>query len=149
MKNSFPLLALALICLFFLATPVLGLAQLSGGNLPGNSSNPGPGDSSNSSTGASGGIQIPNFLGANNFQDLLVKILNALWVLAALITMLMVLISGFQFLLASGNPEKIEKAKRTLLYVVIGFVIIILSYSASAIIKSVTDTLTAGTTTGQ
>lgn len=93
-------------------------------------------------------IDLPNPLGdCNNAECLLVKVLDALWVLASLLTTFMILVGGFQMLTAAGNPEKIQTARKTITYAVIGFGIVILSYSASAVIKSVFETASSGSGT--
>lgn len=96
-------------------------------------------------TASSGGpvtIKLPNFLGCSNAQCLLEQILHALWVLASLLTTIMILIGAFQMITAAGNPEKIETAKRTILYAVIGFAVVVLAWSADTIIKGVLQDIT-------
>lgn len=87
-------------------------------------------------------IKLPNFLGCENAQCLLEQILHALWILASLLTTIMILVGAFQMLTAAGNPEKIETAKKTILYAVIGFAVVILAWSADTIIKGVLESVT-------
>ena len=49
---------------------------------------------------------------------------------------LMVLIAGFFYMTAGGNPEKIKTAHRTLTWAVIGIALVLLAQTAQLIIKS-------------
>jgi hypothetical protein len=44
------------------------------------------------------------------------------------IAILFLIISGFRFIIAAGNPESVQAARSTVVYVVIGLAIVILAY---------------------
>lgn len=50
---------------------------------------------------------------------------------------IMVLVGAFQFMTGGGDPEKISKARKTILYAAIGFAIALIASGVSSIIKSV------------
>lgn len=50
---------------------------------------------------------------------------------------IMVLVGAFQFMTGGGNPEKISKARKTILYAAIGFAVALIASGVSSIIKSI------------
>lgn len=68
---------------------------------------------------------LPN---TGDFGLLLTKVINYFLGLVGLVAVLMFVIAGFQYLTSGGNEQTIEKAKHTLLYAVIGIVIVALSF---------------------
>lgn len=58
-------------------------------------------------------------------------ILNWFFVLAAVISFLVIVIAGFRFIISSGEPEKIATARRTIIYAAVGLIV---SLSATAIV---------------
>jgi hypothetical protein len=61
-------------------------------------------------------------------EPLLKNVIYSLVTLAGLALFLMLLIGGFNYLLAGGDQKKLEKAKGTLTAAVIGLVIIVLAF---------------------
>lgn len=53
------------------------------------------------------------------------------------IVVFLLILAGFKYVTARGNPEKIQEASKALLYGVIGGVVIIASVAILAIIKDV------------
>ena len=51
------------------------------------------------------------------------------------ITVIMIVISGIQFISSSGNPEAAGAARGRLTYAIIGFIIIVLSYAILQIVN--------------
>jgi len=70
-------------------------------------------------------ITIDNPLKADTLTDLMNTIVNFLFYLAIAITPIMLVIAGFYYLTAAGEPEKINTAKRIILYTLVGLVIVI------------------------
>lgn len=84
-------------------------------------------------------LKLPNPLGCTGANDqatlCITKILiTALYTISIPLTVIMVIWSGYQFLTAAGNEEKISSARKTLLYTVIGFGVIVLSGALRGII---------------
>ncbi|OGH10872.1 MAG: hypothetical protein A2857_00975 [Candidatus Levybacteria bacterium RIFCSPHIGHO2_01_FULL_36_15] len=57
------------------------------------------------------------------------NIVNALLFFAAFVALFFIMYSGVKFLLATGNPEKIDSAKKTATYAIIGLVLVILAFA--------------------
>ena len=59
-----------------------------------------------------------------SFEELINAIINFIFVLSLGIAPVMIIIAGFYFITAAGNPEKIRVAKKMILYTLIGLLII-------------------------
>jgi len=68
---------------------------------------------------------IDNPIGASSITALLSDILAIVVRVGTPVVVLAIIYAGFKFVAARGNSEKIDEAKRTLLYVVIGAAIIL------------------------
>lgn len=71
-------------------------------------------------------------------EEVIGSILNIVYFLAGTIAVLVIVISGYKFVTGGGNPDAIQKAKNTILYAVIGLIIVFLAY---AITRYVLDQL--------
>ncbi len=108
-----------------------------GGVRPGNPSDGGV------RPGSGNSLSLPNPLGdASTIPQLLQRIMNFLIIIATPLAGIMVLWSAYQILTAAGDEEKFKKGKKTLLYVVIGFALIVIS---SGIVSIVTGVLNGDT----
>ena len=61
---------------------------------------------------------------------------NVVWPLAAGATVIFWIWTGLLFLLAQGDPAKLSTARHALIWAVAGTVVIILAYSAVAIVQN-------------
>lgn len=87
--------------------------------------------SSSGSVGGGGASQISaDEVGIPTLSaDGLVKnILNAVYYAAGIVAVGMIVFSGYKYVLSSGNPDKIKKAKDTLLYAVIGIIVVLIAF---------------------
>ena|SRR3989338_350486 len=71
------------------------------------------------------------------FQDLLKRILQILLAFAAAIALIFLVIGGFQYVMARGNEEATEKAKKTITGAVIGLALIIMSFAIVTIVNNI------------
>lgn len=80
--------------------------------------------------------QLCNPLGADSIGGVIQKIIEALrdYIGPPILT-LMVLYGAFQMLFAGGEPEKFATGRKTILYAVIGYAIILLASGIEFIIK--------------
>ena len=85
--------------------------------------------------GGTGGLKNP--IGTDSFTELLKRIIGYLIVIGAPILALMVLYGGFYILTAGGNPEKFKTGKDVILYAVIGYTIILVSWGIIYIIGEI------------
>ncbi len=97
-----------------------------GGNVPGGGSTgwefPGGG-----STGGSTGGGLPNPLQYDTIEEVLRAVWGYLFAISIPLVAIMVIIGAFQIMFAAGNVERLETGKKTVLYAVIGFAIVLLA----------------------
>lgn len=86
---------------------------------------------------AEGKLQNPSLFG--NIPDFIAGVLKAIVTIGLPIITLFIVISGFMFLIAQGNPTKIETAKKNFMWVIVGTLLILGAW--------VLVTLIAGTVT--
>ena len=80
--------------------------------------------------------------GASGFSDLLKRIINIISVIVGVIAVIMIIIGGFRYITSGGSSEKVTAAKNTLLYAIIGLVIVAL---AQVIVRFVLTKTTSAT----
>lgn len=105
--------------LLFLSFPAILWAQIEPG-LP-------PGD---------GAVTLGDPLSGAGVEEILNNIVNWLLVIAAPIAVIMTIWAGYLFMTGGSNEEQIKKARSTLLYVVIGIVVLILSKAIITLVAS-------------
>jgi hypothetical protein len=81
-----------------------------------------------------GSVKLENPVGTTSFVQIINNVLNYLIYISIPILAIMILIGGFQILTARDNPEKITKGRTTIMYAVIGFVIILISKGIALIL---------------
>jgi hypothetical protein len=77
-------------------------------------------------------FKIDNPLGPNGpvtFQELVNRLIEWVMMMAMVIAPLVIVIAGFNYATAGGDTQKIETAKRMLLYAAIGLGVVLLSKS--------------------
>ncbi len=111
MKSKLITISLVLFLAVALLAPTVGLAfdwgtdlhinQLSGGNTP---------------------------FGSRNLIGVIGLVINLAFGVAAIVAVVYLIIGGFSYVTAGGNPEAIEAAKTTIINSIIGLLIILASY---------------------
>lgn len=76
-----------------------------------------------------GANNIPNNVDANNAGDKVALILSIVFAIAGAVAFLMVTIAGFMMVISAGEPQKVAKARQTIVYSIVGLVICILAFS--------------------
>lgn len=83
---------------------------------------------------ASAQFTVPN-IGSNTklpgdstASEFVIRIINILLAIAALIAVIYLIIGGFRYITAAGNEENAEAAKKTITNAIIGIVVIILAF---------------------
>ena len=69
-------------------------------------------------------------------EEILNSVVNWLLVIAAPIAVIMTIWAGYLFMTGGDNEERIKKARSTLMYVVIGIVILIISKGIITLVRS-------------
>lgn len=84
-------------------------------------------------------ITIQNPLGSQNMQlwELIDKIINLIFTLSLLIVPIVILIAAFFFITSMGDIEKVTKAKKMLLWALIGFIVILAAKGLIALLGTV------------
>lgn len=77
-------------------------------------------------------------IGVDNIPSLIEKILELVVVIGAPVVALFIIWSGFLFVSAQGNPEKIKTARTTLMYTLIGAALVL---GATVIAKAIGGTI--------
>ena len=72
-------------------------------------------------------IVKPDFTTVEGVKNIVIFLLNTLIGLSALVAVVMIIISGYLFITAAGEPEKIQKAQGTLTAAVVGMIIVFLA----------------------
>ncbi len=67
--------------------------------------------------------------GGGDIRALVLKIINFFLGFLGLLAVIMVIYGGFLYVSSAGNQEKVDSAKKILLYAVIGIVVIIISFA--------------------
>lgn len=62
--------------------------------------------------------------GAGQTADSLVKVINFVLTFLALIAVIFVIVGGFRIMMAGGNEENVTKGRKTIIYAIIGIVVI-------------------------
>ncbi|MBU2544991.1 pilin [Patescibacteria group bacterium] len=70
---------------------------------------------------------IDNPLGEDTIIDLIRNIINFIFRLSLPIGALMIVIAGYYFMTSNGDPEKIKKGKDTIIWTLVGILVIFLS----------------------
>ena len=83
--------------------------------------------------------QFKNPISFDSFTELLAAFLNVIIIIATPIVVFFLILAGFKYVTARGNPNQIQEASRALLYGVIGGVIIMGSVTILLIIKNLVD----------
>jgi hypothetical protein len=117
-----------------LLMPVVIYAQ--SGSQGGNSSN--SGSQGGNSSGASS-VTLINPLGEQSLIDFFFELLDAILVFAVPIIVFFIILAGFSYVMARGNPGKIGTAHNALLYAIIGGVLILGAYVIFNVIAGTID----------
>lgn len=68
---------------------------------------------------------------------LFTKLMNIIFGLIAITTVVMIMLGGFQMIVNSGNPSKRGKAKDRIVWAIIGLVITLMSYTIVSIVQKI------------
>ena len=66
---------------------------------------------------------------SESFNNIIVRIVNGILGVIGLVAVVMVILGGIQYMTSAGDPGKVKKGKDTILYGLIGLVIVGLAYA--------------------
>ena len=67
--------------------------------------------------------------GEGSFRSLILNIVNFFLLFLGLIAVIMIIYGGITYVTAAGNQEKIESAKKIILYAIVGIIIVLISFA--------------------
>ncbi len=82
-------------------------------------------------------ITFENPLTASTFEELIENLIDFIFWVAVVIVPLMIIVAGFYFLTAAGNPDKVRTAKSIILWTIVGFVIVLLAKGIVSMVKEI------------
>lgn len=74
----------------------------------------------------------------SNISTILNQVLPTLMIVASLVCLAMLLMGAFSYVTSSGEQEKLQKARKTITYSIIGLILIFLSYLMVRVMSFVT-----------
>lgn len=101
------------------------------------------GSGSTGSAGTGGGSQVgpinlENPLGPTaTLPGVLKKIFNEITLILSFIIPIIIIVGAFQMMFAAGNPEKFATGQKTIVYAIIGYVVILMANGIISIVKSI------------
>lgn len=87
------------------------------------------------------GVQPFQGTAQGDFVSAVINIVNIFLILAALVAAVFLVIGGVRYIASQGNDDEVQKAKNTILYAIIGLIVIGLS---AAIVNFVVGAIRAG-----
>lgn len=82
-------------------------------------------------------VALQNPLKVGSIQDLLVAIINIVMILMIPVIVFYIIYSGFKYVMARGNASQVEEASQSLLYAILGGVLILGAFAIANIIQSI------------
>ena len=74
--------------------------------------------------------KLPDPVGSdNNLKDSIINIINAIIGVLGIVAVIVIIIGGISYMTSAGDAGKVKKAKDTILYGVIGLVIVVLAFA--------------------
>lgn len=90
---------------------------------------------------ALGGINLSNkncaIEACANVDDMVIGAINWVVAVAGTVALIFVFIGGISYMTSAGDPAKIKKAKDTILYSIIGLIIVALAFTITAFVASI------------
>ena len=117
------------------ADPTLGSQQVDDG-VPGV---PPPYSNNNSSNSAP--FKLENPIAVGSLPELVAKILDIVLTIGIPIVAFFIIYSGFKFVLARGNEEKLKEAKQSILYTLLGAALLVGAWVLATAIDSIIDSI--------
>lgn len=71
----------------------------------------------------------PGYGEPTTVKEVIVGILNGVISILSLVTVIFVIVGGVHYMTSAGDAGKIEKAKKTILYAIIGLIICVLAFA--------------------
>ena len=83
---------------------------------------------------ASQGVNDVNPGASTDLTGQISLILNTVYVVIGIVAVIMIILGGVNYATSQGDPAKIKKAKDTILYGIVGLVIVLLAFAITAFV---------------
>jgi hypothetical protein len=114
--------------------------DLGDGTGPKDSTTSGP-EGDGTGTGGTGDTKLVNLSTVNSIPELLEKVLSLLVQVGTILLVFFLILTGFKFVAAQGNPGAIEEARTSLTWVVIGGMLLLGAQALSMVIAAAVTSL--------
>lgn len=136
MKKTILIIA-SVLSLSFSGMLQLGIASATGGSgSSGSGSTTAPANAAKNQVKS--GVESVGGSGTTDAKTLINNIINVMLFLVGVLSVIMIIYGGIQYVISVGDSGKISKAKSTIQYAIVGLVVAILSY---AIVNFIVDKL--------
>ncbi len=61
----------------------------------------------------------------NSFNDLMIRIINIFSIVVGSVSVIMIIVGGFRYIISNGDSNGVTGAKNTILYAIVGLVIVL------------------------
>lgn len=72
----------------------------------------------------------------NQSNNIVVKVLNGVYQIAAMVSVMIIVLSGIRYIIADGDPAKLNAARKGIIYSLVGLVIIGSAFIITGIIQN-------------
>jgi lysylphosphatidylglycerol synthetase-like protein (DUF2156 family) len=79
---------------------------------------------------------IDNPVSGTDLGSVLSSVINALLLFAGAVAVLFLIIGGFRYVVSAGSPDQVEGAKKTILYAIVGLIIIFIAFVLVQLIQN-------------
>ncbi len=96
-------------------------------------------------TSGSGGGCANNAPGANNtLQGIAKKVINIFSIIVGIVAVIMIIVGGFRYVTSGGASDKVGGAKNTLIYAIIGLIIVALAQAIVLFVLNQSSSVVSG-----
>lgn len=93
-------------------------------------------------TGDGRGVSVKNPLKAQSITAFFIDLIEVVLVFATPVIVFFIILAGFKYVLARGNPEKVSEASKALLFAVIGGLLILGAFVILNVIQGTINAIT-------
>ena len=87
------------------------------------------------------GATLSNWTNSDTLVEYVTLILDAVLKMGGLVVVMLLVYAGFLFVIAQGNDQKLEEAKKSLTWVIVGAAIILGGWAVTEVIINTVDTV--------
>lgn len=93
-------------------------------------------------TQAADELKLENPIKANTPSELIASVIKTILLFLGALATLMFIYGGFTLILSGGNPEQVKKGQKTIIWAIVGLVVVLSSYG---VMEFIFNALTTGT----